>query len=260
MSDRVSVRICHGKSEEEEREDAREKEEGGEFATKKARETVAVALRDARALSAPYALEEDGHDDRFLLASSVSSPLSSSSSVKMNATSLALFSNVQNALELVNSGLYVDSYFSGSKAIALGAFINNWTIIASVILTAKCKKPFGIGQACVAAITSTHNAFVKLEELFFSSTGWRRRFGSVVLDAMETHCANVLKLQSVAEARDVHKFNRGDIVHRREDDGEINWAQRPILECKKLTLYENASYQTTNVKFTDGATGGIFRF
>ena len=102
--------------------------EGGEFATKKARETVAVALRDARALSAPYALEEDGHDDRFLLASSVSSPLSSSSSsVKMNATSLALFSNVQNALELVKRRC-VDSYFSGSKAIALGAFINNWTI------------------------------------------------------------------------------------------------------------------------------------
>ena len=220
--------------------------EGGEFATKKARETVAVALRDARALSAPYALEEDGHDDRFLLTSSASSPLSSSSSVRMNATSLALFSNVQNALELVKRRC-VDSYFSGSKAIALGAFINNWTIIASVILTAKCKKPFGIGQACVAAITSTHNAFVKLEELFFSSTDGEGRFGSVVLDAMETHCANVLKLQSVAEARDVHKFNRGDIVHRREDDGEINWAQRPILECKKLTLYENASYQTTNV-------------
>ena len=216
----------------------------GEFVAKKARETVAVALRDARALSAPYALEEDGFDDGLSLVSSSSSSVSSSRA-KLNATSLALFPNVKNALELVKRRC-VDTYFSGSKSIALGAFINNWTIIASVLLTAKSEKPFGIGQACVAAITSTHNAFVKLEELFFSSADGEGRFGSVVLDAAETHCANVLKLQAVVEARDVHKFTHGDIVYRREDDGEINWAQKPILECEKLTLYEDASYVSAN--------------
>ena len=217
---------------------------GGEFVAKKARETVAVALRDARALSAPYALEEDGFDDGLSLVSSSSSSVSSSRA-KLNATSLALFPNVKNALELVKRRC-VDTYFSGSKSIALGAFINNWTIIASVLLTAKSEKPFGIGQACVAAITSTHNAFVKLEELFFSSADGEGRFGSVVLDAAETHCENVLKLQAVVEARDVHKFTHGDIVYRREDDGEINWAQKPILECEKLTLYEDASYVSAN--------------
>ena len=214
---------------------------GAEFVAKKARETVAVALRDARALSAPYALEEEGFDDQFSLLSSTSS------TAKLNATSLLLFPNVQSALELVRR-CCVDAYFSGSKSIALGAFISNWTVIASVLFTAKSEKPFGIGQACVAAITSTHNAFVKLEELFFSSADGEGRFGSVVLDAAETHCANVLKLQSVAEARDVHKFTQGDIEYRREDDGEINWAQKPILECKKLTLYEDASYRTANTE------------
>ena len=52
---------------------------GGEFVAKKARETVAVALRDARALSAPYALEEDGFDDglSLLFSSSSSATISS---------------------------------------------------------------------------------------------------------------------------------------------------------------------------------------
>ena len=67
---------------------------GAEFVAKKARETVAVALRDARALSAPYALEEEGFNDQFSLLSSTSS------TAKLNATSLLLFPNVQSALEL----------------------------------------------------------------------------------------------------------------------------------------------------------------
>ena len=48
MSDRVSVRICHGKSEEE-REDAREKTRRRE-ATKRRREKLLGSLGDARAL------------------------------------------------------------------------------------------------------------------------------------------------------------------------------------------------------------------
>jgi len=190
------------------------------FAQKKTRETIAVALQDARSFTAPYALEEDENDPFY--------DYTRTSAARKNANSLALLPNVQNALELVRR-VCIENYFSGSKQIALGAFISNWTIIISVLLTAKAEKPFGIGQACVAAITATHNAFLKLEEIFGAD--------SQVLNTGETHCRNILRLLSASDARDV-KMMSGKIAYHREDDGEINWAKKPIIECKNLTLFE----------------------
>ena len=146
---------------------------GGEFVAKKARETVAVALRDARALSAPYALEEDGFDDGLSLVSSSSSSVSSSRA-KLNATSLALFPNVKNALELVKRRC-VDTYFSGSKSIALGAFINNWTIIASVLLTAKSEKTVWYWSSLRCCDYIHPQRLREARRTILLERGWRRK-------------------------------------------------------------------------------------